>query len=342
MELQTLQFLWYLVFLFTMFAYSALDGFDIGVGCLHLFTRSDNDRRIFLNAIGPVWDGNSLWVIISFGALLAGFPSAFATLFSSLYIPMLFLVIGYIYRAVAIEFRSKRISPGWRSFWDGVFSLASLLLAFGLGVSLANLINGLPLDGDGSLQRSLADLFSSYAILLGVFTTLLFMLHGALYLNMKTVNPLQLRIQRWLPRIYWLFVAIWLVVNVVTIIFKPHVTKHLLEQPLFGILQFFGVLGLILIPICLKKKMEGRAFISSCFVIGSLVVSFALGTFPDIVRSSIDPTFNSLNIYNSSSSEYTLKILLLFACLGVPLFIFYIAHTYHVFKGKVELDLMSY
>ncbi|MCE5293587.1 MAG: cytochrome d ubiquinol oxidase subunit II [Chlamydiales bacterium] len=341
MNLETAQLLWYGVFITCIFAYAALDGFDLGVGCLHLFTQSDTDRRIFMNAIGPVWDSNSLWVVITGGALLAGFPSAFAELLSALYIPMMLIIFCFTYRAVAIEFRSKIVSPKWRGFWDVVFSLASFGMAFGLGVVTANLIQGLPINEQGEFVKDLSALFSPYAVTLGCFATLLFMLHGSLYLTLKTTGALHERLKRWNMRLLVLFTIFWAFVNAVTPIYESHVMQFMHDKPTFYPIVFLGLVGIIALYKSLKKVRDGWAFLSSCLVILSLVLLYALGTYPNMVRSSINDAY-SLTIYNSSSTLFTLQILLGMACLGVPLFLLYVAYAYRVFRGKVELDTMSY
>jgi cytochrome d ubiquinol oxidase subunit II len=324
-----------------MFAYAALDGFDIGVGCLQVFAKEDRDRRIFMNAIGPVWDSNSLWVVITSGAMLAGFPVAFATLFSGLYLPMMGLVFGYILRGVAIEFRSKLESARWRGIWDWVFSLSSIALAFGYGVVLANLIHGLPIDHQGKLLIDHKQLITPYALLLGSFTTIMFMLHGALYLNLKTEGPLQERIRRWCWRLFGVFLLLWVIVNVNTPLMETHVT-NLIRQDIWLLpLIFTGLAGIIGLYYSLSSGRDGWAFISSGCIILSLIIAYALGTYPNLVRSSLNDAY-SLSIYNASSTPFTLKILLSIAGLGVPLFFIYMAYSYRVFKGKVELDTMSY
>ncbi len=342
MELIVLQNLWYAVFVFSMFAYAALDGFDLGVGCLHLFCKKDTDRRIFLNAIGPVWDGNSLWVIITSGVLLSGFPSIFAVLFSTLYFPMMLLVFGYIFRAVAIEFRSKRENPSWRSSWDVVFTIASILIPFGFGIILANMVSGMPLNYEGFLEEGLSSLFSRYSCILGLFTIALFTLHGALYLNMKTEGSLQKMIQRWVKKIYWGFVVFWIAMNAYTISYIPEVAFLPMEKPFLWIILLSGLIGLIGIKYNLSKQNEGWAFVSSFFVILSLILSLVLGTYPSIIKSTINPEVNSMTIYNSSASPYTLKLLLAIAACGVPVFLGYLYYAQKVFRGKVELDSMSY
>ncbi len=343
MDIQILQLIWYVVFIVAMFAYAALDGFDIGVGCLHLFSSTDKERRYFINAIGPVWDSNSLWVIITGGALLAGFPKAFATLFGSFFIPLNILVIGYILRAAAVEFRGKMESQRWRNIWDRVFAVASYMLGFGFGFVLANLLQGLPINENEELQGSFLDMISPYSIGLGFFTTIMFMIHGALFLNMKLEGSLQQKVQGWTNNIlYPLFLTAWISITMATLVFEPKVTQLMRDAPWLFAVEILGVAGIVLIPKFMNAKREGFAFISSTLVIASMVINYAVGTFPAIIRSTIDPVNNSLTIYNSSSSQLTLQILIGIALVGVPLFILYCAYAFRIFRGKVELDSMSY
>lgn len=341
MEASSLQNCMYVIFLASMYAYAALDGFDIGVGCLHLFTRRDIDRRIFINSIGPVWDSNALWVVITAGVLLSGFPGAFATILSDLYIPTTIFLFCFIYRAVAIEFRSKRESASWRRFWDAVFALASFGLAYGLGLVMANLIHGLPINEKGECIHNSCDLFSPYTTILGIFTVLLFMLHGTLYLKLKTEGELQEKLGRWAMRLFCGFSLYWIFMNGYTLFVEHHVMQLVRQEPLLMPFGALGLVALVCLYYSLKKGYDGYAFISSCANILSLVLLFALGTYPNLIRSSFNPNF-SLTIYNSSSSPFTLKVVLGMACAGVPLFIFYLTYSYKVFKGKVEIDTMSY
>ncbi len=340
-DLKTLQVMWYAVFLASMFAYAVLDGFDIGVGCLLPFVKKDKERRIFLNAIGPVWDGNSLWVIITSGCLFAGFPSAFALLFSTLYTPMMLLVFGFVLRPAAIEFRSKVTNLRWHKVWDAAFSIASYMIAFGLGITLANLISGLPINTMGIYEGSLLDLITLYSVTVGIYITLLLMVHGGLYLNMKTEGMLQERVQKILYNLLTLFVAFWAIITHMTLVFAPNVADIIRSSNLFFINEIVAICGLAAIVTNLRKGNAGRAFLSSFIFIASQVANFALGTFPYIVRSTLTDSA-SMTIYNSSASDLTMHILLGIALLGIPLIVFYGLYTYRVFRGKVTLDSMSY
>lgn len=184
MSTLTLDVLWYLVIIVSLGFYIVLDGFDLGVGSLHLFVSCDSERRKFLNAIGPVWDGNEVWLVIVGGALFAGFPEAFATIFSSFYVFTMLLLVGLIFRAVSIEFRSKESSKRWRDCWDKSFSFASIFIAFGAGLVLGNLIQGIPLNAQRDFTGNCLGFIRPYPILFGITTVILFAMHGSVYLVM--------------------------------------------------------------------------------------------------------------------------------------------------------------
>src|SRR5665647_3530155 len=168
LEMYELQIGWFTIFVLLLIGYAILDGFDLGVGMLHLFTKKDEERRLMLNSIGPVWDGNEVWFVTAGGALFAGFPDIYATMLSSFYLPVMALLNGLIFRAVAIEFRSKQTMAWWRWTWDIIFSLGSFMISFILGVVIGNLIRGIPLDQHKEFAGTIEDLFSPYAILTGV------------------------------------------------------------------------------------------------------------------------------------------------------------------------------
>jgi len=181
---------WFILLGILFFGYALLDGFDLGVGMLHLFTNTDEHRRLMLNSIGPVWDGNEVWLVTGGGALFAAFPPVYATLFSGFYLPLMLLLTALIFRAVAIEFRSKRPDAWWRRSWDAAFLAGSLLAALLLGITVGNLARGIPLDSSHEFSGSLFDLLSPYSAMVGVTTVALFMMHGSIYVVMKTEGPL--------------------------------------------------------------------------------------------------------------------------------------------------------
>src|SRR3989344_4526636 len=337
-----MQFLWYMVLGAASVVYCVLDGFDLGVGALHLFAKTDEERRIFLNAIGPVWDGNEVWIVIMMGGLFAGFPNAYATIFSGFYTLFMFLIAGLIFRACAIEFRSKREGKGWRSFWDATFSLASILVAFIIGLLLGNMIEGIPIDSTQNYVGKFSDFFKPYSVIVGITTVALFAMHGTIYLTMKTEGGAHETVRKWINKAILSFIFWYLVTTLLTIIYMPHMTHRFIHKPYtiaFPILAFLAIFN---VPRLIKKGKDGLAFIFSSLSIAFLLVLFSLGTYPRIVRSTLDPAVNSLTIYNSSSSDKTLKILLIVVMIGVPLVLAYGAFVYRVFRGKVRLDHSSY
>jgi cytochrome d ubiquinol oxidase subunit II len=337
-----LQILWYGVLCVAVIAYVVLDGFDLGVGMLHLFTKEDIERRLMLNAIGPVWDGNEVWIVVVGGALLAGFPPAYATLCSVFYTPLMMFLAGIIFRAVAIEFRSKLHHGKWRNCWDWVFSLGSYMITFVVSVLLGNLVDGIPLNAEGDFSGSFWIFFTPYTVLMGITGIALFMMHGAIYLNMKTEGKFHQKMRKWSTRSMVFFIVTYICLTLATVIGKPHMHIQMKSRPyLYGV-AILAMLCIANIPRMLRKTWDGWAFISSCFSITFLFALFGIGTYPVLIRSSIDPVNNSLTIYNASSSDLTLKILLIIAAIGIPLVIAYGFWIYRIFKGKVKLDASSY
>ena len=341
MDETILTIIWYAVLGFSVIAYTVLDGFDLGVGILHFFTRKDNDRRIFLNAIGPVWDGNEVWLVIVGGALLAGFPPVYAALCSGFYNLVMLLLAALIFRAVAIEFRSKQPSKRWRFAWDSIFSFASLIIAFGVGVVLGNLVQGLPINEHKEFVGTLALFFRPYPLLLGVTSVALFMMHGAIYLVMKTEGTLHDRLREWANRTMIFFAIMYFFLTVATLIYMPFMAERFRDMPWLVVIAALAMLAFANIPREFSKGNDGRAFLSSCSVIGLLVLLFGIGTYPYLIISSIDPV-NSLTIFNTSSSKLTLTFLLIIVLIGVPLVLAYGACIYRIFRGKVKIGPTSY
>jgi cytochrome d ubiquinol oxidase subunit II len=331
---------WYFVMGLATLAYTVLDGFDLGVGALHLFARTDEQRRIFLNAIGPVWDGNEVWIVIMMGGLFAGFPNAYATVFSGFYTLLMFLIAGLIFRAVAIEFRSKRESPRWRSLWDVVFSLASILVGFVIGVLLGNMIEGIPLNAEQDYIGTFSQFFRPYSVIVGITSVALFAMHGTIYLAMKTEGAAHAVVRRWINRAILSFVFWYLATTVATLIYMPHMVDRFIETPILFAVPLLAFLSIFNIHYQVNKGNDGWGFISSSLSIALLLALFSIGTFPTIVRSTIEG--NSVTIYNAASSQKTLSILLIVVAIGIPLVLAYGAWVYHIFRGKVRLEKSSY
>lgn len=337
-----LDVLWYLVVVIAVIMYAVLDGFDLGVGCLLPFAKKDEERRLFLNSIGPIWDGNEVWLVIVGGALFAGFPDVFATIFSASYDFVMLLLAGLIFRAVSIEFRSKRKSPKWRKTWDAIFCLASFTIAFGVGLVLGNLIQGIPLNEHKDFEGNALTFIRPYPILFGITTVALFMMHGSIFLTMKVSGTFHEKIRSWIKRCIFAFIACYVLLSIFTFTAAPHMTERMMDHPWLLVVPLLAFLAILNVPRLVHKRSDGWAFIFSSLSIAFLLLLFPLGTFPIILRSSIDPDAYSLTVANSASSPLTLKILLTIVIIGVPLVIAYGAYIYHVFRGKVKLDSHSY
>jgi len=338
MDLNTI---WFILVGVLFTGYAMLDGFDLGVGALHLFVRKDEDRRIFLNAIGPVWDGNEVWLVTGGGALFAAFPMVYASVFSGFYIPFMALLCALIFRAVAIEFRSKESWGWWRTMWDISFSCGSVISSFLIGVTMGNILVGIQLDATGNYVGGFRALLNPYAILLGFTTIALFTMHGSIYLVMKTEGELQARLRRWVNRTIGIFLFFYIVLNVATLVYAPHLLEILRARPWLLAVFALNVLIVMNIPRQNHKGNDFAAFLSSCGSMILLMALFGLTIYPNMVLSMPNPEY-SLNIYNAASTPKTHMIMLIIAILGVPIVLAYTASIYFIFRGKVKLTPHSY
>jgi cytochrome bd ubiquinol oxidase subunit II len=338
MDLQTI---WFLLVGVLIIGYAILDGFDLGVGVLHLFLKADQERRISLNAIGPVWDGNEVWLLTGGGALFAAFPVVYATVFSGFYLALMLLLVALIFRAVSIEFRGKVDSPRWRKVWDWGFGLGSLLPAVLLGVAFGNILRGIPINQQGAFTGSFLGLLNPYAVLVGILSLCLFTMHGALYLTLKTEGDFRERMAS-VASTFWVgTVALYTLTTISTIFVSPFLFEGTLSNPLFWILFLLLLMSVISMPPLLKAKKFFPTFLASSTLIASMIGLSAVSLFPRLVPSITDLAY-SLTIRNASSTPGTLTVMLIIALLGMPVVIGYTVYIYRVFKGKVELNEASY
>ncbi len=321
--------------------YAILDGFDLGVGILHLLNKEDHDRRIQLNSIGPVWDGNEVWLVTGGGALFAAFPEVYATVFSGFYLAFMLLLFALLFRAVAIEFRSKQPMRWWRQMWDIGFTVGSFLSSFLIGVAIGNIAWGVRLDAQHEYIGGFWELLNPYAIWMGVTTVALFAMHGCIYLALKTEGELQKRIRSWVNNTIIAFIMCYAIASFSTMLYVPHMVEVFRAYPVTGVLALANMFAIANIPREIHKGRDLFAFISSCVTMLTLMGIFGLGMFPHLVVSLPDMG-NSLNIYNAASSQKTLGIMLVVALLGVPLVLAYTASIYWIFRGKVKLETHSY
>lgn len=332
---------WFLLIGILIIGYAILDGFDLGVGVLHLFAHDDNERRIHMNAIGPVWDGNEVWLLTGGGALFAAFPIVYATVFSAFYLAFMLLLTALIFRAVSMEFRGKVGSLRWRRLWDLSFGLGSLLPAVLFGVAIGNILRGIPIDKNGVFTGSFLDLLNPYALLLGALSLAMFTMHGAAYMTLKTEGVLRENMQNWVSKAWIAFVVLYFLATLATFFVSPFLFEDSLSNPLFWILFLLLLAAILYIPIAVKAGECFRTFLTSSVTIACMIGLIGVSLFPRLVPSTTNLAF-SLTIYNASSTSKTLTVMLIIALIGMPLVIGYTMYIYRVFKGKVVISEESY
>lgn len=336
-----LNVVWFLLVGALLSGYAILDGFDLGVGALHLFSKTDDERRLVLNSIGPVWDGNEVWLVTAGGALFAAFPNVYATVLSGFYPAFMMLLAALIFRAVAIEFRSKQPYRWWRQVWDISFCVSSAAAALLVGIALGNIARGIPLDAQQEYRGGFLALLNPYAIGVGVTALALFMMHGAIYLAMKTEGELQRKVRGWVHRSMIFFILCYAMMTVATLIYVPHMAAPFRHHPALFVIPLVSILAIANVPREIHHGQDFRAFLSSSVAIATLLMLCAAGIFPNIVISHPFPE-HSLTIYNAASSQKTLSIMLVVALIGMPLVAGYTIYVYWLFRGKTKLEKMSY
>ncbi len=342
MDHGTLALIWFVLLGALLVGYAVLDGFDMGVGITYLFVpRGDHERRLALNSIGPLWDGNEVWLVTFGGALFAAFPEAYATVFSGFYTAFMLLLFALIFRAVAIEFRGKRPGRAWRGFWDTSFCVASTLMALLFGVAVGNLMLGVPLDERGDMSGGLLPLLNPFGLGVGVMVVLLFATHGSLYLHLKTDGELGARSLTATWRCFWLFLLAYLGVSVSAVVAVPRATANLVATPALWLVPVVSFAALANVARSLRAGRPMHAFASSCATIAGLVMLLGAALYPNLVNSHPHPEW-SLTIENAASSQRTLGIMLWIAVIGMPMVLSYTWIAYRTFGGKVTLDETSY
>lgn len=335
-------FIWFLLLGVLLCGYAVLDGFDLGVGILHPFVaKSDEERRLVMNSIGPLWDGNEVWLVTFGGALFAVFPDAYATVFSSFYEAFHLLLFCLIGRAVSLEFRSKVYSDNWRRFWDGGFFVSSFTGSLLLGIAGGNVMAGMALGANYEYQGSLASQLYWYPLMVGALTVSLFSVHGGIYLYLKTEGDLQQRVRRAITPLFLVFATLYFAVTIATWLHVPHSIDNLMQYPWLWIVPALNVLAVLNIPRAMHLGRPGYAFFTSTMVILALASLFSVAIFPNFVRSSVDPAFN-VTLSNARSSAQTLATALVIAVIGFPFVLSYTIVIYWIFRGKVKLDPHSY
>lgn len=333
--------LWFLVVGGVFSGYAILDGFDLGAGAWHLFFKKEESRRIALNAVGPVWDGNEVWLVIGGGALFAGFPIVYATMFSAMYIPFMLFLAFLIFRAISIEFRSKEQMQWWRTTWDIAYSISSIMLSLLLGIVLGNVLLGAKIGENYEFVGNWLEFINPYSIMVGLTTLALFMMHGAIYLLLKTEGRLFAKLTVLLKQGIIFFIVMYSLTTLYTLIYIPHLSDDFKSNSALFIVPVLAFLSIANIPRLASKHKYKLAFVFSAISISMMLILVAFELYPVMIFSTIDPAYN-ITIYNAASSEKSLSIMLTIAAIGVPLVAVYTFFVYKTFWGKVHLDETSY
>jgi cytochrome d ubiquinol oxidase subunit II len=343
--------LWFVLVAFMLTMYVLLDGFDLGAGAIHLsVAKNDRERRLVLRSIGPVWDGNEVWIIAAAGTLFFSFPLLYASSFSGFYLPLIIVLWLLMIRGLSIELRSHIESPVWASFWDGMFFLGSSLLAVFYGVALGNVVRGVPIGEDGYFFQPLWTNFSPtspepgildwYTILTGLLALVALVVHGASWVAVKTEGELNARARR-SARIGWLaLVVLTAITTVATFALSPEMLSSFSERPWGLVFPVLAAAGLVLLGYFAFRRRDRATFLSSGVYIAGMMASTAFAVYPKVLPA-VEPE-NSLTIYNASGSAYGLAVGLAWWSIGMVLAAIYFVLIYRLFRGKVSLEDEGY
>lgn len=339
--------LWFAIIAVMLAVYVVLDGFDFGAGILHLFVaKTDKERRSVFAAIGPVWDGNEVWLLAGGGILFFAFPRAYAAGFSGFYLPLIMVLWLLIGRGISIEFRSMEASPLWRSFWDGIFFVCSSLMAIVLGAALGNIIRGVPLNGEGFFSGPLFTNFMPgensgvldwYTVLVGVTTLAILALHGALYLRIKTEGDVNTRATALAKKLYAAVVVLLVPTTIASGMLQPALVEGMSTRPLSWVLACGVVASLVAIPALLKGENETRPFLATVGLIMSLLAATAASLYPTLLSSTVAKA-NDLNISNASAGELSLQVGFYWWAVAITIAVGYFIYLFRTFRGKVDMS----
>jgi cytochrome d ubiquinol oxidase subunit II len=342
--------LWFIIVAVMLAAYVILDGFDLGAGIIYLIAaKTDGERRSVLRAIGPVWDGNEVWLLAAGGTLYFAFPQLYASSFSGFYLPLMMVLWLLMLRAIGIEFRVHLPNPIWTSFFDAIFFVASALLAIFFGAALGNVIRGVPLGPDGYFFEPLwtnwrvgpnPGILDWYTVLAGLVALAALTVHGALYVSIKTDGLLSERARRIAVMVWPILLLLTIASLVATYFVRPTVMNNYREHPI-GILVPIVVFGSLAVMIwAVPKRKEKLAFLASCLYIAGMLVGAAFALYPVVLPARIDAY--SLTTYNTAAGRHGLTVGLAWWILGMVLALAYFFFIYRMFKGKVHVEGEGY
>jgi len=328
-----LEVFWFVIIAVLWSGYFFLEGFDFGVGILlPVLGHDDTDRRLLINSIGPFWDGNEVWLLVAGGATFAAFPQWYATLFSGFYLPLFLILVALIFRGVAFEFRGKRDHATWAKGWDLAIFVGSLLPALLWGVAFANILRGVPIGAHFNYLGSFFNLLNPYALVGGMTTLLLFTLHGAVFLSLKTTGDLRIRARRMAGYLSLPTTAALVAFLAWTYVNARNVHNTGLVPPIIPVVAIAAV---AVVGWLVRERFEGWAFVATAVAIVATVATIFLNLFPRVMVSSISPAYD-LTIGNAASAPYTLKVMTIVACVFTPLVLLYQGWTYHIFRRRLQ------
>jgi cytochrome bd ubiquinol oxidase subunit II len=338
--------IWFCLVALMIAVYVLLDGFDLGAGAIHfLVAKTDGERRQVLASIGPVWDGNEVWLIAAGGTLYFAFPALYASGFSGFYLPLIMVLWLLIVRGISIEFRNHIRSAVWQPMWDFLFCASSLLLAVFYGAALGNVVRGVPLDASGYFFEPLwtnfrlgnaTGILDWYTILVGVVALAALVMHGALWVRMKTVGALSDRAASVAGRAWWAVVLLTILVSAVTFRVQSNIEKNFSRWPWGIVFPLLAAAGLVTVKIYLARKIEWKAFLGSCAYLAGMLTSVVFGVYP-MVLPARNPLY-ALTAENAKAGAYGLKVGLVWWFIGIALATGYFVFVYRSFAGKVDLD----
>ncbi|MFO7768480.1 MAG: cytochrome d ubiquinol oxidase subunit II [bacterium] len=344
--------LWFFLVAFMIMMYVILDGFDLGAGIAHLYVaRSDEERTMVLRTIGPVWDGNEVWLIAGGGSLFMAFPLLYASSFSGFYLPLIIVLWLLILRALSIEFRNHLDNSVWKPFWDTTFAVSSLLLTLLYGAVLGNIVRGVPLDAQGYFFSPLWTTFGIgsarmgildwYTVTVGLTAMVALTMHGALWVRYKTPDPVSERAARLVSWSWTPLLVLVVVLTVMTFRVQPHVPARLSAHPMGYLFPLLAVAGLAGTRWFTSREREREAFLASALFLGGMLLSVAFGLYPYVLPAINDP-LNSLTVQNASAPVYGLKVALAWWIPGMILATGYTVFMYRKFAGKVSAEGEGY
>ncbi len=339
--------IWFCLIALMIAAYVVLDGFDLGAGAIHFWVaKTEGERQQVIRSIGPVWDGNEVWLLAAGGTLYFAFPALYASSFSGFYLPLMIVLWLLILRGISVEFRNHLTSPVWLKFWDVVFAAASLLLAVFYGAALGNVVRGVPLNEQGYFFEALwtnfrlgpdTGILDWYTLIVGVTALATLALHGALWVALKTEGPVQARSRSLARRVWWITLVLTILLTAVTFSIQPEVPANLTTHPwgyFFPALALFGLAGMWWF---MRRQDDLKSFLTSCAYIVGMLTSVVFGLYPLVLPASSNPAY-SLTIANAKAGDYGLRIGLVWWIIGMALVAGYTTHVYRSFAGKVRAD----